>query len=313
MKTTWKKGMAGAAMASIVLLQTLSFTGCGDTKSATVELPDAVENFALDFESGDFSFDFQDTAKQFYVRVYEQGSVDGDMPVAARRVRYRSEETAYSGSMDLSTLKPGDTYDACVYTYVKDENGDLVYNTCDTVSGVYRTNYKTPTKGIQCTIEEGMVTVTLNSDFFSDQYLDKEPTYKLRFFENGQEVATKELGAADIEEVEEESAGGWGPPTTTIIRTAVATFEATNSDAEYGVTVSVLSNDETAYYDSQESELVIATEPVEEPEGGEMGEGPMGEGQMGESPMGEDQMGEDQMGDFGGFGDEAPEGFSAPQ
>ena len=96
----------------------------------------------------------------------------------------------------------------------------LIYNTCDSISGVYRTSYKTSEKNISCTIEGGTVQVTLEDKFFTDQYLDKEPTYLIRFFENGTEVSTAELGSADIEEVEETSEGGFGGATTTIVRTA---------------------------------------------------------------------------------------------
>ena len=266
MKHTWKKGIAAMALLAVTATGVFPVTGCGETKTAQTELPEAVENFSLDFETGDFSFDFGDTAKQFYVRIYEQGETDESMPVAARRVRYRSEETSYSGSMDLSELQPGNTYDAYVYTYVKDENGDLIYNTCDSVSGVYHTSYKTPAKNIDCTIEDGTVTVTLENAFFTDQYLDKEPTYLIRFFENGSEISSTELGAADIDEVEETSEGGFGPATTTITRTAETTFEAVDFSAEYGVTVTIISNDESAYDDSAESELIIATEPAAEAE-----------------------------------------------
>lgn len=269
MKNNWKKRIASLAVVAMAATGIFSVTGCGDTKSAqTTELPDAVENFAMDFVTGDFSFDFEDTAKQFYVRIYEQGSEEGSMPVAARRVRYRSEETSYSGSMDLSSLQPGDTYDAYVYTYVKDDNGDLIYNKCDSVSGVYHTTYKTPTKNISCTITDGTVNVTLENKFFTDQYLDKEPSYLIRFYENGNEVATTELTSADIEEVEETSEGGFGPATTTITRTAATSFDAVDADAEYGVTVTVISHDATAYDDSAESELIPATEPAPEEEMG---------------------------------------------
>ena len=231
MNNNWKKTMIGVVAVAIIASGTLILDGCNSAKDTQVELPDPVENFTIDFESGDFSFDFDDTAKQFYVRVYEQGSEEGSMPVAARRVRYRSEETSYSGSMDLSALQPGDTYDAYVYTYVKDENGDLIYNTCDSISGVYRTSYKTSEKNISCTIEGGTVQVTLEDKFFTDQYLDKEPTYLIRFFENGTEVSTAELGSADIEKVEETSEGGFGGATTTIVRTAKTSFEAAKTES----------------------------------------------------------------------------------
>ena len=87
MNNNWKKTMIGVAAVAIIASGTLILDGCNSAKDTQVELPDPVENFTIDFESGDFSFDFDDTAKQFYVRVYEQGSEEGSMPVAARQVR----------------------------------------------------------------------------------------------------------------------------------------------------------------------------------------------------------------------------------
>lgn len=243
--------------------------GCSKKQANTVK-PDPVNNFKFDFESGEYSFNFDSQAKSFYVRLYKEGEVDNSMPNAARRVRFRADEKNYEGTVDLSDLQAGQKYEAYVYTYVKDENSNLVYTMSKPVSGVYHVAYKTPKKNFALNQEGTTLTMNLSSKFFTEQYVDKEPNYEVTLYKNGVEVEKKTIMFSDIivEEEKKQGNSGFGPGGPNANkgpkRTASISFTADDPTAVYTATIKVISTDDTAYYDSETSEQVPVTEPVVE-------------------------------------------------
>ncbi len=272
---------AAIILALIGLARSGAFGGSsGETKKGTT--PDVVTDFKFDFESGAFAFADAANAKNYYVRIFEANpsEEDADMPMAARRVRDSEGTEKYEGVIDLSALTPGESYKAFVYTYAKDAGGDLVFATTDALTGVYKTPYSTSDgTGVVAFRDNGGVTVRLSNDFFTDEYLDKAPSYLVKLYANGAVVEEKTLTAAEVETSEREEEQSSGDPK--IVKESKAELHF-DKDGDK-VTVQVLSKDDTAYYDSEESTPVevLNEAPVEEPaEGGQTGEG--GEGGSGE-------------------------------
>lgn len=246
----------------IIALVGTNFTACDSTNQEV--LPDIVSDFAFDFESGEFSFSDQENAKSYNVRLFEANPSEDsvDMPVAARRVRDREGYEAYEGFVDLSDLHPGETYNAYVYTYSKDSNGDLVYVMSEPLTGVYKTAYSAPDgTGIEAHPDNGGVTVTLTDDFFTDENIDKAPSYLVKLYKNGQEVDQTVLTSDQIvvNETEEENSSG---EMETVIESSGTINFSKDGDS---ITIQLISTDSTAYYDSQESVSIPVTEPAPEP------------------------------------------------
>ena len=256
--------------------------------------PDVVADYTFNFETGEFAFADAVNAKNYNIRVFEANPSEdnADMPVAARRVRDSEGAEKYEGVIDLSELHPGETYNAYVYTYAKDANGDLVYVMTDPLTGVYKTPYSTSDgTGVVAYKDEGGVTVELRNSFFTDEYLNKAPSYLVTLYKNGKEVASEEITAAQVEttEREEESSSG---QTSIVKESKAAVHFAQEGDS---VTVQIISTDATAYYDSEVSAPVPVLDeaPAEEAaaettgEGGGEGEATSGEGGEGEATSGE--------------------------
>ena len=273
--------VAALVLAGIGVVSSGMLGGGSSGSSSGGATPDVVKDFSFDFESGEFSFADAANAKNYYVRIFEANpsEEDADMPMAARRVRDTDGETAYSGVIDLSALTPGDSYNAFVYTYVKDGDGNLSFATTEALTGVYKTAYGTPDgTGVTAYRENGGVTVNLSNDFFTDEFTAKSPTYLVKLYAGGAVVDQHEITADEIATVEREEEQSSGDPEIVIESTASVHFDKDGDK----VTVQILSKDASAYYDSEESaQLEVLNEaPVEEPaEGGETGEG--GEGGSG--------------------------------
>ncbi|MBQ6755683.1 MAG: glycoside hydrolase family 3 protein [Oscillospiraceae bacterium] len=262
--------LAAAAVVSVVI-GFVSSGAAGQVSTAKQGVnPDVVTEYSFDFETGEYSFADVDNAKNYNVRIFEANPSDEnvDMPVAARRVRDSEGADRYNGTIDLSELHPGETYKAYVYTYAKDANGDLAYVTTEPLTGVYKTPYSTPDgTGIDAVSDNGGVAVGLSDDFFTDEYLDKAPTYRIKLYSGGAEVASADITTADIETVTREEEGSSGQINTVTETSAEYRF----SQSGDSVTVTVISTDATAYYDSAESTPIIVVEPEPTPDFGAEG------------------------------------------
>ena len=262
--------LAAAAVVSVVI-GFVSSGAVGQVSTAKQSVnPDVVAEYSFNFETGEYSFVDVDNAKNYNVRIFEANPSDEnvDMPVAARRVRDSEGADRYNGTIDLSELHPGETYKAYVYTYAKDANGDLAYVTTEPLTGVYKTPYTTPDgTGIDAVPDNGGVAVGLSDDFFTDEYLDKAPTYRITLYSGSAEIATADITAADIETVTREEEGSSGQINTVTETSAEYRF----SQSGDSVTVTVISTDATAYYDSAESAPIIVVEPEPTPDFGAEG------------------------------------------
>lgn len=298
-----KKAAKAVSMILVMILcgsALATTTACGSKKK--VELPNVVTDLKFDFETGEFSFSDQDNVKNYTVRLFETvpSEDSAEMPMAARRVRDREGYDSYEGIVDLSDLHAGESYDAIVYSYSKDANGDLVYVTSDPVTGIYKAVYTTSDgTGVEATEDNGGVTVTLTNDFFTDEYLNKAPNYLVKCYKGGKVVDEATLTAAQVETIETQEENSCGQMETTTSTTASIHF---NSMCD-NVTVTIISTDSVAYYDSAESELIEFTAAV--PMGGE-GEATSGEGEA-TSGEGEATSGEGEATSGEGEGTGAPQ------
>jgi len=299
-----KKGNKNAVKALgcllVIGLVGITFTACGNNAKAE-NLPDVVTDLQFDFESGEFSFSDQVNAKNYNVRLFEANPSEdaADMPVAARRVRDREGYDKYEGFVDLSDLHPGEAYNVYVYTYTKDSNGDLVYVTSAPLTGVYKTPYSTPDgTGVEAHPDNGGVTVTLTGDFFTDEYINKAPSYVITLYRNGQQVAQKTLTFAEIEIIETQEENSCGQMETTTSTTGTVRFDEDGDS----VTVQLISTDATAYYDSEVSAPVAVTEAVVEDEASSGETGAEGEASCGETGA-EGTEGEASCGEAGAEGE----------
>ena len=291
-----KKAAENAAKTVAILLiaglALASMNACAGAKKE--ELPDVVTDLKFDFESGEFSFSDVENAKNYTVRLFEAEPAEDavDMPMAARRVRDREGYDKYEGFVDLSELHPGEKYNAVVYTYAKDSNGDLINVVSEPVTGVYKATYSTPGSAGVTPYKDGPgVTVEFGNDFFTEEYLNKSPSYLVKLLANGAEVGSVTLTANDIEVITTETENSSGGKETSTETTGVAKFPATGDS----ITVQLISTDSTAYYDSEASApiQVLDAKPAQEGEGGEGQQGGEGEGGSG---------GEGQQGGEGGSG-----------
>jgi hypothetical protein len=288
-------GVFGSMLVIAAILVVICFArsgalgGSGGSAKASVR-PEVVSDFSFDFESGEYSFTDVENAKHYNVRIFEANPSEesADMPVAARRVRDSEGAEKYQGVIDLSELKPGESYQAYVYTYAKDAGGDLVFEMTEPLTGVYKTPYSTPDgSGVTAYKDAGGVTVDFGNDFFTEEYLDKAPTYVVTLLKDGQQVEQIELTAEQVVSVEVQEESSSGDPEISIKSSASIHFSKEGDS----LTVQVISKDGTAYYDSEVSAPipVLDEAPVAEPaepageatsgEGGEAGEaGSGGEG-----------------------------------
>ena len=299
-------GIFGAMILVAAILVVICFAksgalgGGGSAAKQSVQ-PDVVNSFTFDFESGEYSFADAESAKTYTVRLFEANPSEdtADMPVAARRVRDSEGAESYAGVVDLSELHPGETYNAFVYTYAKDANGDLSFVTTEPLTGVYKTPYSTADgTGVTAYKEDGGVTVVLSNDFFTEEYQDKAPSYLIKLYDKGQVVEEIELTADQIETIEVETESSSGDPEISIESTATVRFSKEGD----GVSIQVISKDATAYYDSEESAQFAvldeapaeeaAAETGEEATSGETGEAGEGEGEATSGEGGEASSGE---------------------
>ena len=251
-------------LVALAMVLCCALTGCGDTGAAVT--PDNVNDLKFNFETGEFSFSDVE-AEEYYVRLFLANPEEGDaeMPIAAQRVRDAEGKTSYSGTLDMADLEPGVAYNAIVYTYTEDAEGDLVAATSDPITGTYKTTYPTPTNvgGVSCTILNNTITVTLSGDFFAGDYGKCDPGFQVNLKKDGQLVESKTLASDDIEVVVTTTTNSSGQEETTTEGQAQVTFEVSDPTAAYTVTLKVISNDATAYYDSAEGEGYAVTEYVE--------------------------------------------------
>jgi hypothetical protein len=269
-----KIGIFAVAVSAVCLGSFLA--GC--KKTATVSAV-AVTDFKIDFETGDYSFTGVDAAKTYYLRVFkhELAEGDADMPIAARRIRQKTDDKAYEGTLDLSDLTPGTSYDAYVYTYVKDDEGNLLNTRNTAVNGVYKKAYPTPdltSDGFSATITDTTITVAMTgttsqgmgpmgsstSGFLKGEMIAKDPQYVFNLYEGESKKETKTITAADFTTETKETTSFFGTTTSTIT-TGKTTFSVTDASASYFVTLTLKATDSTAYYDSAESAKLAITAP----------------------------------------------------
>lgn len=264
-------GVFGAMILIAAILVVICFAksgALGGSKGGAAKAgvqPDVVTDYTFNFETGEFAFADAINAKNYNVRVFEANPSEdnADMPVAARRVRDSEGAEKYEGILDLSELHPGETYNAYVYTYAKDANGDLVYVTTEPLTGVYKATYSSSDgSGIVAYKDKGGVTVELGNDFFTEEYLDKSPNYLVKLYKGGQVVEEKLLTAAEVEVIEVQEESSSGDPEISYESNATVHFDK-EGDA---VSIQVISQDATAYYDSAESAQVVVLDeaPAEE-------------------------------------------------
>ena len=265
-------------LVALAMVLCCGLAGCSGNGSGATATPDKVTDLKFNFETGEFSFSDVD-AEEYYVRLFLANPEEGDaeMPIAAQRVRDAEGKTSYSGTLDTSGLEPGTAYNAIVYTYVEDAEGNQVAATSDPITGTYKSTYPTPTNvgGVSCTIDGNTVTVTLSGTFFSGDYGKCAPSFQINLMKDGQLVDSKTLTDADIDVVVTTTTNSSGQEETTTEGQAQATFTVSDAAAAYTVTLKVISTDATAYYDSAEGEGYAVTEYVEpaETEAVEGGEG----------------------------------------
>lgn len=262
----------------LALAMVLCLAACGEGGGATAT-PDKVNDLKINFETGEFSFSDVD-AEEYYVRLFltNPGEEDAEMPITALRVRDREGSTSYTGTVDMSPLEPGTAYNAVVYTYVENDEGELVGAVSDPVTGTYKKAYPTPTNvgGVSCTILDNVITVTLSGDFFAGEYGNKDPGFQVNLLSGGKLVESKTLASDDVEVVITTSTNSSGQEETSVEGKAEVTFTVADPAAAYTVTLKVISTDSTAYYDSAEGEGYAVTEyvepaPTEPNQGGEGG------------------------------------------
>ena len=298
----------------IALAMVLCLTACGG-EGGSVAAPDKVNDLQINFETGEFTFSDVD-AEEYYVRLFLANPTEeeAEMPITALRVRDREGQTSYTGALDMSALEPGVAYNAIVYTYEEDAEGNLVASTSDPITGTYKTTYPTPTncQGVSCTILDNTITVTLSGAFFSGDYGKCDPGFQINLFKAGQLVESKTLASDDIEVVITTSTNSCGQEETSVEGKAEATFTVSDPSAEYTVTLKVISNDATAFYDSAEGEGYLVTEYVEpaetEPTQGNQGGSEGSEGGEATEPATEPAEG----GSEGSEGGEATEPATEP-
>ena len=241
-----------AAILVVICFAKSGALGGGGEKTEEGAAPDVVSDFTFDFGTGEYAFADAANAKNYYVRVFEANPASGevDMPIAARRVRDSEGVEKYEGVIDLSALQPGEEYNAYVYTYAKDANGDLVNAMTEPLTGIYKASYSASDgAGVTAYREDGGVTVALNSSFFTTEYLDRSPNYLLTLYKNGEPVEAIELTAGQVEknERQEESSSG---QVSTVVESSASVHFTKDGDS---VTVQVISTDDAAYNDSAES------------------------------------------------------------
>ena len=310
---------------SALIAGSFILAGCGGNGGSSVQL-EKVTNFQINNETGEFSFTGVKVAKTYYVRVYnhketktgEDGKeveipLEDKVPVAARRIRFKADVTEYSGEVDFANLVAGNDYDAYVYTYVKNDAGDLEFVYTDPSAFVFKAHYSTPvlvngnTYAID-NIEVGPteMKITFGDDFLSDEYMERDPNYKFTLYDlNNTEKTSVTLKASDVVVEESEDSGSKGSKGPTETRSLVATFPGVYSLDQYKISAQILSTNSAAYYDSEVSEKVLLKDAFVEqgPGGGEQGGG---EGQGGKDSG--DQPGGEQSGEGPGGGEFQPGG-----
>lgn len=250
-----------------------AIAGCGETEEGP-SAPDAATALKFDFATGEYSFTGVSDASYYFLRVYakaeaEESGVAAATPVGSSRIS-ASDGNSYSGTLTIE-LDPGVDYSAYVFSYAED---GITYSLSDPVSGYMTSTYATPeltTSNIRFDIAEdgNSATVTLTNNFLSSANTDCAPDYTVKVYAaetGGDAVETLTVKASDIKEETEDSGGPKGP---TITRTAEFTIELNNVTSHW-ITITIVSTDQKAYNDSEESNrLVIAQSSEEEPGGGD--------------------------------------------
>ena len=252
-----------------------ALAGCDKTAEVT---PEIVTNFTINAETGEFSFTGVEVAKTYYVRIYNHSEKNEDgteipleekMPVAARRVRFKSDVKEYSGEVDFSEFTAGADYDAYVYTYIKTDDGDLIFASTEAKPFVYKTTYDTPaidSDKLTAEIEAGKLSLTFNNAFFTDQYLDQDPSYLVTLYRGDNVVATKTIANSDVQVKRTESTNSSGLVEVTVTSFAKTTIDAVAELDGYALTVQVISTNDKAYYDSAVGAKVDLSSLVKAPE-----------------------------------------------
>lgn len=288
---------------SALLVGSMFVVGCNGKQPLKI---DTVTNFQINNETGEFSFTGVEEAKTYYVRVYNHSEKDEEgkelaledkVPVAARRIRFKSEVTEYSGELDFSNLVAGNDYDAYVYTYVKNDDGDLEFAYTEPSAFVFKTKYTTPTLKykkattncgnttysdaylVSSEVEEGNLKIILGDDFFafnSGEYALRDPSYQINIFDlSGTKVDSKILTKDDVKTETTESTNQCGQTTISTSREAVAVFTGDYTLEDFMISIKIISTNSQAFYDSEESEAGVVGEVTSRPSqgGGQQGGG----------------------------------------
>lgn len=237
-------------LASLLLL-----VGCSDADNAKVSSEPAT-NFVFDMISGEYSFTGTADADYYFLRVFELDQTTNqmaEMPSAAARVMAQTESTSYTGGMTLVDLEPGHEYEALVYSYVKEETGQLSYAVSEGVTGVYIGTYEAPTSGMTITLEGEKLNIVLE-DGLCSAYVDAaEPTLLLTVYKDGNKYEEISVLWNELEQIETQSEM-WGMVQVSTETTGHASINIDDATAVYTVSTTVISTNEVVYFDSVESE-----------------------------------------------------------
>lgn len=250
MKRTMARKFAWLITALLAVIVAAILGACGSAESETSKVTD----LSFDFQTGEYSFTgIGDDVSYYRVRIF--ASVDGepDELPSNETQDLRGGKDSYSGTLEIWSLTPGDTY----FVYARAVFTDGTTSDSDALEGEYIYQPDAVTSGVSATIDGTTVTVTLTDDAVSDTY-EYECSYLVKLYSGTELIDSATLTQSDIGIVEEEGISG-----TTTSYEAVATFTVDDADGEYTVTVTVIST-QSFLVDSEESEAFEVTAETEE-------------------------------------------------
>ncbi len=229
----------------------------------------------FDFQTGDFTFNAAEGAKEYRVRIFPvTDGKEEELPINESQP-LRGGNANYTGNLPLWSLTAGNTYN--VYILADFEDG--TYTASDAVTGKYIAPLEQIKNGVTATIDGNTVTVTLDADALDDSF-EGGADYEIVLLKDGAVVETKTLKNGDIT-----MEAGEGSSASNTYNNATVTFTVDDPNANYTVTVKPISNSDV-YITGEASEpfAVTAGAPEGAPageessEGGEEGGAPEGEG-----------------------------------
>ena len=275
--------------ANALLFGGMLLASCGGKASVNVE---KVTDFTFNGQTGEFSFKGVKEAKHYYVRVYNQHeyktvdekqvelAIEDKVPVAARRVRHKADQVDYSGEVALDNLQGGHDYDVCVFTYVKDADGEFQTAYTDPTAFICVGTYKTPEleysgkKLLAGENKDGKLQITIRSNFFGfdSNYDQGAPDYEFKIYDSTDAVKeTKVLHYADVQTEAVEGTSKSGEKTITYNHKGVVTFDKEYDFLTSKISVQVLSTDSTHWVSSGVSNKGVLQDVLGDPNAEETG------------------------------------------